>query len=800
MFWRFNNMCTTNIDNLLNDEDITLQRLMDEDDIIQECKSSNRKLINFLVKPEVLHELISLVTKEPSTQAADVVRFKYNNIAAELLSCDISVINDAIVTDEVLLTELCQFIGNEPPLNPLMASFFSKTMAVLVGRKADKMLEYLKKKEGFLSQLLKHLRTSAIMDLVLKLVTCVENKNSRLEIAHWLCSEHFVENLLGLLSGKTEADLHGNAAQLLCDLLRLLRDMHAQNVANEISMEHTHQGESVECDPILGALESKAMVDLLLSNMLGSELCESSIVHGITVLLTLLEVRRPPQLLSSEPEVYDRFPPDPVVTPCIRNTVEAIIPRLKDFHQILSQPPHKPDMDVITGACNKPFGFVRLQVTRLIAVLIATGSSEVQKELASLDTFPLLLDMMVEFCHNNFLHAQVERSIQYVLGLEPIDLLQPSTPLAVTDGSSENETRNESEQPTSSNHRLLSYLMNDVCIVRRIIEAWELNDQHQNQQGGLRRAYMGHLIRMANYVVDFGKQGKNATKIQQLIENLPDELRNRWADFVENKVVPANRNNEIIPVTSHMVAPRVSSDEEESDLIRLPKDTAAQEVFAEYQMEVMNKNIVTQFGFADTQFNDNDDQLRPPPETLVNIALPEDGDELTQQSEELFEQVCNERMQTRQKAVDGDDAEDNETWLSTRRSSENASTVRQESISDEEETIADVANDSMDIDNADPWASTGDLAIPVAADAGNPWESAPTCTAGDEDDSWANFSKADFDNPCIATPMEISDSPSTVASDVPADVSLITSEDPNASSPEDRPDPSLTAEQANGPV
>ncbi|KZS04355.1 Uncharacterized protein APZ42_032654 [Daphnia magna] len=96
MFWRFNNMCTTNIDNLLNDEDVTLQRLMDEDDIIQECKSSNRKLVNFLVKSEVLHELVSLVTKEPSTQTAEVVRFKYNNIAAELLSCDIAVINDAI--------------------------------------------------------------------------------------------------------------------------------------------------------------------------------------------------------------------------------------------------------------------------------------------------------------------------------------------------------------------------------------------------------------------------------------------------------------------------------------------------------------------------------------------------------------------------------------------------------------------------------------------------------------------------------------------------------------------------------
>jgi hypothetical protein len=54
-------------------------------------------------------------------------------------------------------------------------------------------------------------------------------------------------------------------------------------------------------------------------------------------------------------------------------------------------------VDVITGACNEPFGFVRLQVTRLIAVLIATGSSEVQNELASLDTFPLLLVIEASF-------------------------------------------------------------------------------------------------------------------------------------------------------------------------------------------------------------------------------------------------------------------------------------------------------------------------------------------------------------------------------------------------------------------
>ena len=44
-------------------------------------------------------------------------------------------------------------------------------------------------------------------------------------------------------------------------------------------------------------------------------------------------------MLTNEPEMTDRTPPDPIITPCIRNTVEATIPRLKDFHRILLQPP-----------------------------------------------------------------------------------------------------------------------------------------------------------------------------------------------------------------------------------------------------------------------------------------------------------------------------------------------------------------------------------------------------------------------------------------------------------------------------
>lgn len=78
------------------------------------------------MKPEILHELVSLVTTEPTSNCPEAILYKYNNIAAELFSCDVSLINDAVVSEDGLLNELCEFIYKEPPLNPLMASFSVK--------------------------------------------------------------------------------------------------------------------------------------------------------------------------------------------------------------------------------------------------------------------------------------------------------------------------------------------------------------------------------------------------------------------------------------------------------------------------------------------------------------------------------------------------------------------------------------------------------------------------------------------------------------------------------------------------
>lgn len=64
---------------------------------------------------------------------------RYPNISCELLTSDVGQINDRLGEDENLLMKLYSFLQNEPPLNPLLASFFSKVLSILIGRKPEQV-------------------------------------------------------------------------------------------------------------------------------------------------------------------------------------------------------------------------------------------------------------------------------------------------------------------------------------------------------------------------------------------------------------------------------------------------------------------------------------------------------------------------------------------------------------------------------------------------------------------------------------------------------------------------------------
>lgn len=236
MFWKFDLHTTSHIDQLLDREDVTLRELMEEDDVLQECKAQNRRLLLFLSQDHCMTELVNLITTEPPADLEEKSRFKFPNIACELLTSDVSLINDKLGGDESLLETLYHFLEQDPPLNPLLASFFSKTIGNLIARKTEQVISFLRKKDGFIGLVLKHIDASAMMDLLLRLISCVEPAPLRQEVLNWLSEEKLIQRLTELIHTGKDEERQSNASQTLCDIIRLSRDQ--ANQTQEIGRAH----------------------------------------------------------------------------------------------------------------------------------------------------------------------------------------------------------------------------------------------------------------------------------------------------------------------------------------------------------------------------------------------------------------------------------------------------------------------------------------------------------------------------------------------------------------------------------
>ncbi|XP_032077918.1 serine/threonine-protein phosphatase 6 regulatory subunit 2 isoform X3 [Thamnophis elegans] len=623
MFWKFDLNTTSHVDKLLEKEDVTLRELMEEDDVLQECKAQNRKLVDFLCRQACMEELVQLITRQPPLDVDEKVRFKYPNTACELLTSDVPQISDRLGGDEALWDVLYGFLDQEPPLNPLLASFFSKTIGSLIARKAEQVISFLRKKAEFVDLVLKHLETSAMMDLLLRLVSCVEPAPLRQEVLQWLNDAKLVQRLLELIRPHQDEDRQSNASQTLCDIIRLSRDQ-----TNQLQ-------EVADLDPLLASLESQECVEQLLKNMFDEGLTETCLVNGTQVLLTLLEPRRAglESLSDSFSQGFEKF------HPVSSSILQGIEPRLKDFHQLLLQPPKVAPILTTIGILEEPLGNARLHGTRLVAALLHTNTPSVNQELCRLNTMDLLLDLFFKYTWNNFLHFQVELCITAIL-MHAV----PGTKLLTENEEEEEEEEEEGnvswENAEAPEPLLLTHLFQKCCLVQRILDAWETNDQIQ-AEGGMRRGNMGHLTRIANTVVQTVEKGPGQSRIREFIRGLPEDCRGRWESFVEETLVEANRRNTVDLVTAHHLH---SSSEDEEAKAAFPSEVSLQQAFSEYQVQQMTAIFMDQFGFNDEEFADQDDNINTPFDRIAEINFSTDVED-DSASASLFETCCSEHIQ-----------------------------------------------------------------------------------------------------------------------------------------------------------
>ncbi|UYV80175.1 hypothetical protein LAZ67_18001887 [Cordylochernes scorpioides] len=74
MFWKFNLTNISHIENLLEKEDITLKELMDEEDILQECKAQSRALINLVTSARVDRRILRQAVAAPQATCTAILQ------------------------------------------------------------------------------------------------------------------------------------------------------------------------------------------------------------------------------------------------------------------------------------------------------------------------------------------------------------------------------------------------------------------------------------------------------------------------------------------------------------------------------------------------------------------------------------------------------------------------------------------------------------------------------------------------------------------------------------------------------
>lgn len=162
---------TSPINDILDKENFTLTELLQEDEIIQEVKSLNTKLVDFLSQEDTIGNLIEYITVKPANDDDESRKLRYPYMACEVLCCETPEILEAICSSrsrraEVsedsssetasqeeredliqypYLDKLFDFLNQNQPLDHRLAGYFEKAITTLLRHRCMSIVGYINK-------------------------------------------------------------------------------------------------------------------------------------------------------------------------------------------------------------------------------------------------------------------------------------------------------------------------------------------------------------------------------------------------------------------------------------------------------------------------------------------------------------------------------------------------------------------------------------------------------------------------------------------------------------------------------
>ncbi|XP_039004245.1 serine/threonine-protein phosphatase 6 regulatory subunit 3-like isoform X2 [Hibiscus syriacus] len=388
MFWQLTPIsATSSVDAILDKESFTLEELLDEEEVIQECKALNIRLINFLRDRAQVEQLLRYIVEESPEDVDSRRTFKFPFVACEIFTCEIDVILRTLVEDEELMNLLFSFLEPNRPHSALLAGYFSKVVVCLMLRKTVPLMNYVQVHQDLFRQLVDLIGITSIMEVLVRLVGADDHVYPNfLDVMQWLADSNLLEMVVDKLSPSCAPKVHANAAETLCAITR--------NAPSTLATK----------------LSTPSFVARILGHALEDSHSKSSLVNSLSVCISFLD---PKKSATTSPLIHsfrNQFMYEPPI-PINSETINAMLPKLGDLLVLLNVSSDEKILPTTYGELRPPLGKHRLKIVEFIAVLLRTGNEAAQQELINSGTIRRILDLFFEYPYNSALHHHVESII-----------------------------------------------------------------------------------------------------------------------------------------------------------------------------------------------------------------------------------------------------------------------------------------------------------------------------------------------------------------------------------------------------
>mmetsp|Transcript_14021 Transcript_14021/g.30339 ORF Transcript_14021/g.30339 Transcript_14021/m.30339 type:complete len:719 (-) Transcript_14021:1130-3286(-) len=494
MFWKVAGFSQPSpIEQILDKEEFTLEELLDEDDIIQECKSLNGRLVAFLRERSTVEQLVRYLVEPPPADNDDPKRtYKYPFTACEVFCCEVEAVFNTLLEDADLMKLLMSLLDSPAPLNCKTAGYFGRVVGNLLVRKSSEMLQYLQDNGGvILPKLVNHVDTTSVADILKRLIGADEQSSFMFAPTYqnWLAETPLVDLLLARLAQSPLPEAQANAA----DILSAIAHTQPSPLGAKLM-----RGESI------------------------AELFQHAMAPGKHVLVPALDVC----IALVEPRPGWHGAGDNGVGAegnasrgnAGREAASAIVQHLPKLMGLLRDTSSSGIQQTPYGVLSPPLGRHRLKVVELFAVLLRCGSRESEVALLQLDAISVCLQLFKNYPFNNMLH----RSVTTML-------------VAALSHGSQGMVQHLFEQC-----KLLDWIVDIPVDIRP--EARAGDETHAARKPALRAGYMGHITQIAGTLESLAQPGISTS----MAGCLPDgaalmvytEKHEGWQEYLETVLHP----------------------------------------------------------------------------------------------------------------------------------------------------------------------------------------------------------------------------------------------------------------------